>query len=165
MKEGVLRDLLSGNLVKLVAGGLQGVYPDPFTGRALKPEGHYTIQAPVVLSQLTVSPAAQILSFLVMETDSMVRVGRRLFPGTPRDESLKLVVSANAEVLNFASSRMAWLLAKVEGIPGADITPPKVGHFTATQDYRIRAEEGVFFEFLCPAHNLAFKFAACIQCI
>lgn len=165
MKEGVLRDLLSGNLAKLVAGGLQGVYIDSFTSRALRPETHLAIQAPVVLSQLTLSPAAQIMSFLIMETDSMVRVGRRLFPGTPREEAMKLVVSANAEVLNFTCSRLAWLLAKLEGIPGAEITPPKVGHYTATQGYRIRADEGVFFEFICPPEKLAFRFASCIQCL
>lgn len=165
MKESVLRDLLAGNLAKLVAGGLQGVYPDPFTGRALRAEGSYQVQSPVVLSQLAMSPAAQILCFFAMETDSMVRVGRRLFPGTPREEALKLVVSANAEVLNFISSRLAWLLAKLEGIPGADLTPPKVGNFSATQAYRIRAEEGVLFEFLCPSQNLAFRFAAAVQCL
>lgn len=165
MKEGVLRDLLSGNLVKLVAGGLQGVYPDPFSGRVLKPEGQHSIQAPVVLSQLTLSPASQILCFLVMETDSMVRVSRRLFPGTAREEAMKLVVSANAEVLNFTSSRLAWLLAKLEGIPGAEITPPKVGNFSASQAYRVRGEEGVFFEFLCPPHSLSFRFAAVVQCV
>jgi hypothetical protein len=52
MKESVLRDLLNGNLAKLVAGGLQGVYSDPFTVRVLRPEMHYAVQAPVVLSQL-----------------------------------------------------------------------------------------------------------------
>jgi hypothetical protein len=165
MKEGVLRDLLSGNLVKLVAGGLQGVYPEPFTGRTLKTEDSFAVQAPLVLTQLTLSPGAQILSFFIMESDSMVRAGRALFPGTSREESLKLAVSANAEVLNFVSSRMAWLLAKLEGIPGAEITPPRVGHFTATQAYRIRPDEGAFFEFLCSSQNLAFRFAAMVQCL
>jgi hypothetical protein len=119
----------------------------------------------VVLSQLALSPGAQILCFLAMETDSMVRVGRRLFPGTPREEALKLVVSANAEVLNFTSSRIAWLLAKLEGIPGGEITPPRVGNFAGSQAYRIRAEEGIFLEFLCPAQNLAFRFAGSVQCL
>lgn len=165
MKESVLRDLLSGNLVKLVAGGLQGVYPDAFTGSILRPDGHFSIQSPVVLSQLALSPAAQILSFLIMETDSMVRAARRLVPGTPREESLKLVVSANAEVLNFACSRIAWILAKLEGIPGAEITPPKVANFTASQALRVRAEEGAFYEFICPAQNLAFRFITVVQCV
>lgn len=165
MKEGVLRDLLSGNLAKLVAGGLQGVYPEPFTGRALKPEGSFMVQAPIVLTQLALSPGAQILSFFIMESDSMVRAGRALFPGTPREESLKLAVSANAEVLNFVSSRIAWLLAKLEGIPGAEITPPKVGHFSAGQAYRIRPDEGAFLEFHCPSQNVAFRFAAMVQCL
>ena len=165
MKESVRRDLLSGNLVKLVAGGLQGVYPEPFTGRTLKPEGGFSVQSPIVLTQLTLSPGAQILSFFILESDSMVRAGRALFPGTAREESLKLAVSANAEVLNFVSSRIAWLLAKLEGIPGAEITPPKVSHFTAGQAYRIRPDEGAFFEFNCPSQNLAFRFAAVVQCL
>lgn len=160
-----MRDLLAGHLVKLVAGGLQGVYPDAFTGRSLRPEGNYSIQSPVVLSQLAASPAAQILSFLIMETDSMVRAGRRLVPGSPREESLKMVVSANAEVLNFACSRLAWILAKLEGLPGAEITPPKVGNFTASQAFKIRAEEGILLEFACPAQNMAFRFASVVQCV
>lgn len=160
-----MRDLLAGHLAKLVSGGLQGVYPDAFTGRALRPEGQYAIQSPVVLSQLAASPAAQILSFFVMETDSMVRAGRRLVPGSPREEAVKVVVSANAEVLNFASSRLAWILAKLEGLPGAEITPPRIGNFTSTQAFRIRGEEGIFLEFACPAQDLAFRFASVVQCV
>lgn len=165
MKESVLRDLLSGNLARLVSGGLQGVYPDAFAGRRVQPEGQYSVQSQVVLSQLAASPAAQVLSFLVMETDSMVRAGRRLVPGSPREEALKLVVSANAEVLNFACSRLAWILAKLEGLPGAEITPPKVGNFAASQAYRIRSEEGIFLEFNCPSQNMAFRFASVVQCL
>lgn len=141
------------------------MYPEPFQGRPLKPEGSFSVQSPIVLTQLTLSPGAQILSFFIMESDSMVRAGRALFPGTAREESLKLAVSANAEVLNFVSSRIAWLLAKLEGISGAEITPPKVGHFTASQAYRIRPDEGAFFEFTCPSQNLAFRFAALVQCL
>jgi hypothetical protein len=160
MKESVLRDLVAGSMVKLVSGGLQGIYPDKFAGKAFKAEGQYVVQSPVVLSQLAVSPAAQVLSLLVM-----VRAGRRICPGTPKEEALKLVLSANAEVLNFTSSRLSWLLAKVEGIAGAEITPPKVTNFTGVQAFRVRADEGVFFEFLCPAHNLAFRLAVVVQCL
>ena len=165
MKESVLRDLLAGSLSKLVAGGLKGIYVDDFEARPFKAEGSLSIQSPVVLSQLAMSPKAQILSFLVMETDSMARMGRRLFPGMPREEALKMVVSANAEVLNFTGSRLGWLLAKVEGIPGAEITAPKVGNFTGTQAYRVRGEEGVFSDFHCPAQNASFRFVASVQCV
>lgn len=160
-----MRDLLAGHLVKLVAGGLQGVYSDAFTGRVLRTTGHQSIQSPVVLSQLAASPAAQILSFFVMETDSMVRAGRRLMPGSPREEALKIVISANAEVLNFACSRLAWILAKVEGLPGAEITPPKVGNFTGTQAFKIRGDEGIHLEFSCQAQNMTFRFASVVQCV
>jgi hypothetical protein len=78
---------------------------------------------------------------------------------------LKLVLSANAEVLNFTCSRLSWLLAKVEGLAGAEITPPKVSNFTGIQAFRVRADEGVFFEFTCPAHNLAFRMASVVQCL
>src|SRR4051812_49248248 len=139
MKESVLRDLIGSNLGRLVNSGLQGVYPDAFSGRALYADSYFTVQAPIVLSQLACSPATQVLSFLIMETDSMLRVGKRMFKESPRDEAMKLVVSANAEVLNFISSRLSWLLAKTEGIPMADISPPKVGNFTGSQAFRIRA--------------------------
>jgi hypothetical protein len=164
MKESVLRDLLAGNLVKLVAGGLQGVYPDAFRGEIARAQGNFTIQSPVVLSQLVLSPASQILSLLIMETDSMVRAGKRLFPEKAREEALKLVVSANAEVLNFAAARLAWLLAKLEGLRSADLSPPKVSNFSQ-RAFRVRGEEGACLEFRCPAHNLSFKYVASIQSV
>lgn len=165
MKESVVRDLIANNLARLVNGGLQGVYPDPFSVRRIKAEGHYLVQSPVVLTQLALSPLSQILSFFSMETDSMVRLGKRLLPGKPRDESLKMVVSANAEVLNFTTSRLAWLLSKLENARDTEISPPRVGNFAGVQARRIRAEEGVFLEFACAPQNLAFKVACCVQSI
>jgi hypothetical protein len=88
-----------------------------------------------------------------------------MLPDRPREEALKLVISANAEILNFVSSRLAWLLSKLENAPNTEISPPKVGNFSGTQAIRIRAEEGVFFDFSCAPQNLAFKFATCIQSI
>jgi hypothetical protein len=76
-----------------------------------------------------------------------------------------MVVSANAEVLNFAGSRLGWLLAKMEGIPGAEITPPKVGNFTGPQALRVRGEEGIFLDFLCPSQNASFRYVASVQCL
>jgi hypothetical protein len=165
MKEAVVKDLIGNNLVRLIHGGLQGVYTDAFAGRVLKPEGIFAIQSPVVVTQLALSPASQVLSFLMMETDSLIRLGKRMFPDRPREEALKLVVSANAEILNFVSSRVAWLLSKVENAPNTEISPPKVGNFSGSQAHRIRADEGVFFEFACAPQHLAFRFAASIQTI
>ena len=165
MKESVIRDLIGSNLVRLIHGGLQGVYTDAFSGRILNAEGHYAVQSPVVVSQLALSPASQVLSFIMMETDSMVRLGKRMLPDRPKEEALKLVISANAEILNFVSSRLAWLLSKLENVPNTEISPPRVGNFSGTQAYRIRAEEGVFFEFACAPQNLAFRFVSCIQSV
>jgi hypothetical protein len=165
MKESVVRDLIGNNLVRLINGGLQGVYSDAFAGTLVKSQGIYAVQSPVVVSQLALSPAAQILSFFIMETDSMMRLGKRMLPDRPRDEALKLVISANAEILNFVSSRLAWLLSKLENVPVTEISPPKVGNFSGTQAYRIRGDEGVFYEFACAPQHLAFKFAACIQSV
>lgn len=165
MKESVVRDLISNNLARLVNGGLQGVYADAFAARPVKAEGLYLVQSPVVLSQLAMSPVSQILSFLTMETDSMVRLGKRLLPNKPKEESLKLVVSANAEILNFVTSRLAWLLSKLENSRDSEISPPRVGNFSGTQAYRIRAEEGVFCEFACAPQRLEFRFACCVQSI
>ncbi len=165
MKESVVKDLIGNNLVRLMAGGLQGIYPDSHSGRAVKFEHLITVQSPIVLSQLACSPASQILSFLMMETDSLLRLGKRMFPDRPKEDSLKLVVSANAEILNFVSSRLAWLLSKLENVADTEISSPKVGNFTGTQAYRIRAEEGICFDFTCSPQKLAFRFAACIQTI
>lgn len=165
MKESVVRDLIGNNLLRLINGGLQGVYPDPYAGKAVKPQGMYAVQSPVVVSQLALSPGTQVLSFLVMETDSMVRLGKRMLPDRPREEALKLVVSANAEILNFVSSRLAWLLSKLESAAGTEISPPQVGNFSGPQAYRIRPEEGAFFEFTCAPQKLAFRFATLIQTV
>ena len=129
MKESVVRDLIGSNLVRLIHGGLQGIYTDAFSGRILKTEGHYAVQSPVVISQLAMSPASQVLSFLMMETDSMLRLGKRMLPDRPKEEALKLVISANAEILNFVSSRIAWLLSKLENVPNTEISPSHGGQF------------------------------------
>ncbi|MBW8886292.1 MAG: hypothetical protein JF616_00935 [Fibrobacteres bacterium] len=171
MKDSVVRDLIANNLARLVNGGLQGVYSDPFAARLAKGEAVYPVQAPVVLSQLAMSPLSQILSFLTMETDSMVRVGKRILPDKPKEEALKLVVSANAEILNFVTSRLAWLLSKLENSRETEISPPRVGNFSGVASatgfpaFRIRAEEGVCYDFECAPQRLAFRFACCVQTI
>jgi hypothetical protein len=165
MKESVVKDLIGNNLIRLVNSGLQGVYPDPYAGRSIKAEGIFTVNSPVVLSQLALSPRAQVLSFLSMETDSMVRLGKRMLPDKPKEEALKLVVSANAEILNFVTSRLAWLLSKLENAKDTEISPPRVGNFSGVLAYRIRAEEGLLLEFTCSPQRLAFRFYACVQTI
>jgi hypothetical protein len=163
MKESIVKDLIGGNLVRLVTTAVQGVYPDAYEGRALAAHGIHSIESPVAISQLACSPASQILSFLTMETDSMVRLGNRMLPGRPREESLKLVLSANAEILNFVSSRLAWLLSKLENSPLTEISPPEISNFSRDRAFRIRADEALCFEFTCAPQNLAFRFAAGIQ--
>jgi hypothetical protein len=173
MKESVVRDLIANNLARLVNGGLQGVYPDPFGARPAKAEGLYLVRAPVVLSQLAMSPLSQILSFLTMETDSMVRVAKLMLPGKPKEEGLKLVVSANAEILNFVTSRLAWLLSKLENSRETEISPPRIGNFSGNgagsvsgaPAFRIRAEEGICFDFECVPQRLAFRVICCVQSI
>lgn len=163
MKESVVKDLIGNNLVRLMDGGLQDIYPDSYSGRAVKIDPLFLVQSPIVLSQLACSPASQILSFLSMETDSLLRLGKRMFPDRSKEDTLKLVVSANAEILNFVSSRLAWLLSKLENVANTEISPPKIGNFSGSQAYRIRAEEGICFEFTCSPQKLAFRYAACIQ--
>jgi hypothetical protein len=163
MKESVVKDLIGNNIVRLMTGGLQDIYPDSYSGQAVKNEHMITVQSTIVLSQLACSPASQILSFLTMESDSLLRLGKRMFPDRTKEDALKLVISANAEILNFVSSRLAWLLSKLENVSDTEISPPKVGNFSGTQAYRIRAEEGLCFEFTCSPQKMAFRYAACIQ--
>lgn len=165
MKESVVKDLIGNNLVRLMTGGLQGIYTDSYSGQPVKIENQITVQSPVVISQLASSPNSQILSFLIMETDSLLRLGKRMFSDRPQEEALKLVVSANAEILNFVSSRLAWLLSKLENVTDTEISSPKVGNYTGIQAYRIKVEEGICFDFTCSPQKLAFRYAACIQAL
>lgn len=163
MKESVVKDLIGGNLVRLVTSAAQGVYPDAFEGKAAAGQGLISIDSALALSQLACSPLSQILSFLTMETDSMVRLGSIMMPGGPREESLKLVLSANAEILNFVSSRLAWLLSKLESTSETGISPPEVSNFSGDRAFRIRGDECLCFDFTCAPQNLAFRFTAEIQ--
>jgi hypothetical protein len=163
MKESVLRGLLGGNITKLVNSGLQGVYPFPFASGPFKTGGPYTIQSPVVLSQLAMSPSVQVLSYLIMETDAMLRTSKQMFPKEPREEALKLAVSANAEVLNFVASRISWLLAKLEGVNSAELSPPRVTSCAGQNAQRVRAEEGIFLEFWTKEQALSFRFVTSVQ--
>jgi len=163
MKEAVLKDLIGGHLVRLVITAAQGVYPDAYEGKAVSGHGLFSIDSTLAVSQLACSPVSQILSFLTMETDSMLRLGNRMLPGRPKEESLKLVLSANAEILNFVSSRLAWLLSKLENTSDTEISPPEVSNFSGDRAFRIRADEGLCFDFTCAPHNLAFRYSAEIQ--
>lgn len=163
MKESVVKDLIAANLVRLMAAGLQDIYPDSYLGQPFKTEQPIAIQAPIVLSQLTCSPSSQILSFLWMDNDSLLRLGKRMFPDRSKEESLKFIVSANAEILNFVSSRLAWLLSKLENVANTEISPPKIGNFNGRHAYRIRSEEAICFDFTCSPQKLSFRYAACIQ--
>jgi hypothetical protein len=165
MKESVVKDLISNNLVRLMAGGLQDIYPDSYAGQSVKSNPIIIVQSPIVLSQLACSPASQILSFFVMDSDSLLRLGKRMFPDRTKEDSIKLVISANAEILNFVSSRLAWLLSKLENATDTEISPPKIGNYTGRQGYRIRPEDGICFDFNCSPQKLSFRYAACIQSI
>jgi hypothetical protein len=165
MKESLLRDLLGSNLVKLVNSGLQGVYPFAFASRPFKPAGSFSVESPVVLSQLAISPKAQVLVFLIMETDSMLRASMQLFPKESRDDALKLIVSANAEVLNFVTSRVSWLMAKLEGISGAEVSPPRIDNYSGGQSWRVRGEEGLFQEFWTQEQALSFRLVTSVQAL
>jgi hypothetical protein len=163
MKEAVVKDLIATNLVRLMTAGLQDIYPDSYSGQPIPSSNPITIHSPIVLSQLACSPSSQILSFLWMESDSLLRLGKRMFPDRSREDSLKFVVSANAEILNFVSSRLAWLLSKLENVANTEISPPRIGNFSGARAYRIRSEEAICFDFSCSPQKLSFRYAASIQ--
>jgi|SRR5690606_1733766 len=160
MKHEALKTLIDNNLVKIVSAGMRGVYPGAFKSA---PAFHreYSLTCPIVTHQLVCSGTMQILSFFVMDPRSFVKAGVMLFPKMPRNENLKLVVSANAEILNWTSSKIGFVLGKMEGKNDVSITPPLVMNFSGEGRLPIPCEDTLFWTFRF--QDLAFDFIITVQ--
>src|SRR5690606_35064962 len=99
--------------------------------------------------------------FFVMDPRSFVKAGEMLFPKMPRNESLKLVVSANAEILNWTSSKIGFVLVKMEGKGDVTITPPRIMNFSGEGRLPILCEDTLFWAF--QSQDLAFDFIITVQ--
>lgn len=162
MREEQLKSIVGENLDKLIAGGIRGVYPFAFAGTPT-PKQEYRVDSAVVNNQLVFSQATQILSFMIMDLNVILLAAQKLFPKLPRNESLKLVVSAHNEILNSASSKLGMILGRTEGKNDVIVTPPLIGNHTGDNRLLLKASECLFWNFRADA--ISFDFIVSIQMV
>ncbi len=157
-----LKSLVEGNFEKLIAGGIRGVYPFEFSGIPA-PKQQYRIDSPVVNNQLVFSPSTQIISFLIMELPSIMEASQKLFPKKSRNDGLKMIVSAHNEILNSASSKLAMVLARIDGKSDIVVTPPMVSNQAGDNGIPLNVSECLFWTFRF--EKIAFDLIVTIQMI
>ncbi|MEO7425466.1 MAG: hypothetical protein ABI036_09785 [Fibrobacteria bacterium] len=162
MREDQLKSIVSENLDKLMSGCIRGVYPFAFSGSPA-PRQEYRVDAAVVNNQLVFSHATQILSFLIMDLNVILLAAQKLFPKLPRNESLKLVVSAHNEILNSASSKLGMILARTQGKNDVIVTPPLIVNQTGENSMLLRSSECLFWNFRADA--ISFDIIVSIQMV
>lgn len=160
MQTDPLKSLIDNNLAKIVAAGMRGVYPGVFASEAVF-HREYVLESPIVTHQLVCSETMQILSFFSMDPRSFVSAGEKLFPKMARNESLKMVASANSEILNSTSSKFGMVLSKMEGRNDIVITPPLIMNFSGEGRIPINCDDTLFWVFRSP--DMAFDFITTIQ--
>jgi hypothetical protein len=162
MQESSLKSLINGNLSKIVTACMRGIYPFAFRS-APKLHGDFSLDLPIVGHQLVFSEKTQVLSFMVMDLPSLIKAGESLFPRMPRNESLKMIVSANNEILNAADSKFGLLMARIDGKNDVVITPPLVMNFSGENRLPIPCEDAVFWTFTAP--EISFDFIVSVQAV
>jgi hypothetical protein len=123
MNESQIRELLGKGLPKIAAASINAVYPVGFKAEEERPRD-YVVDAQLVGSQLLYTRNFQVLSFLVMESSQIFKLGQRVFPKYGRTEIPKMVVSANGEALNTIMGKLAYLVGKVDQDAEVTTTPP-----------------------------------------
>lgn len=162
MHEEQLKTLIDTHFEKLIAAGIRGVYPFAFSG-APTPRQHYQVDSAVVNNQLVFSPSTQILSFLIMDLACLIATAENVFPKKPRNDGLKMIVSAHNEILNSASSKLGLLLARIEGRNEVVVTPPMVTNHSGEGSLHLNAGECLFWTFR--SEKITFDFVVTIQTI
>ena len=160
MREDQIRTFLRSNLSKIVLSCAGAVYPVPFKSEEVAYK-EYCLDLPIIGHQLVCTEAAQILAFIVMELNSFLAVGEKMFPNMPRNEGVKLLVSANNEILNTTCSKLAAILSKSEGKGTAVITPPAVMNYSGENKMAINCADSVFLH--CQSSDFSFNFIATFQ--
>jgi hypothetical protein len=162
MREDQVRTYIQANLSKIVESCAGAVYPAP-----LKSEGvackEFCLDLPIVGHQLVCTEGAQILSFMVMELNSFLALSGKMFPKLPRNDGVKMLVSANNEILNTISSKLAVILSKSEGKGTATITPPVVMNYSGASKIAINCADSHILQ--CQAPDFSFRFIATFQMI
>lgn len=162
MREDQVRTFIESNLSKIVLACAGSVYPTSFKSEGLTHK-EYTLDLPIVGHQLVCTDKAQILSFIVMELSSFLVIGKKMFPDMARNESVKMLVSANSEILNTTNSKLAFILSKVEGKGGAIITPPVVMNYSGEHKMPVNCVDSIFLH--CQSQDFAFDFVTTVQMI
>jgi hypothetical protein len=162
MREDQVRTYIQANLAKIVETCAGAVYPNPFKSEALACK-EYPLDLPIIGHQLVCTEGAQILSFMVMELNSFLALSRIMFPKMPRNEAVKLLVSANNEILNTISSKLASILSKVEGKGSAIITPPVVMNYTGSNKILVNCADSHLLH--CQAADFCFRFISTFQMV
>ncbi|MDQ2999713.1 MAG: hypothetical protein M3Y08_00420 [Fibrobacterota bacterium] len=160
MNEEQLKSIVDANLEKIVALGLRGVYPFAFVGSA-SPRREYSVDSAIVNNQLVFTPTTQILCFLIMDLTNTLLAAQKLFPKMPRNESLKMVVSANNEIINSASSKLGMVLSRAAGNGEVTVTPPLVMNHTGENRLPLNVSDCLFWTFR--SECIVFDFIIAIQ--
>ncbi len=162
MREDQVRTYIQANLSKLVESCAGAVYPAPFKSEGLVFK-EYCLDLPIVGHQLVYTEGAQILSFMIMDLNSFLAVSGKMFPKMPRNEGVKMLVSANNEILNTITSRLSGILTKSEGKGNAVITPPVVMSYAGENRLAVNCADSHFLQ--CNSSDASFRFIATFQMI
>lgn len=162
MREDQLRTLIQTNLSKLVESCAGASYPFPFKSESFAPKD-FSLDLPIVGHQLAFTEGAQILSFMVMELNSFLALSAKMFPKMPRNEGVKLLVSANNEILNTITSKLAAILSKSEGKGSAVVTPPVVMSYAGADKMALNCADSLFLH--CQSSDFSFRFITIFQMV
>ncbi|MDB5105436.1 MAG: hypothetical protein JWP91_3125 [Fibrobacteres bacterium] len=162
MQTNALGKWVETNFERIAMVAAKGTYPFPFKASQTESAG-YRIDAPIVNHQLVCSDRAQVLIFLIMDLASLAYIANTVFPKLPRNEGIQMAVSANNEILNITSSKLAAVLNQVEIAKKSIVTPPVVMSYSNEAAFTLDDQEALAFDFKCSGIN--FKFIATVQTI
>jgi hypothetical protein len=162
MREEQLREFIGGSLAKVVLACTGAAYSFPFQAQALSCK-EYSLDLPIVGHQLVCTEGTQIVSYILMELNSFLTASATLFPNQPRNESIKMIISGNNEILNLVDSKLAAILSRVEGRGSAVITPPVVMNYSGGNKLAINCSESIMLQ--CQCRDFAFRFISTLQMV
>lgn len=162
MREDQVRNFIQTNLCKIVENCASASYPFPIKGETIVHKD-FSLDLPIIGHQLACTDGAQILSFIIMDLNSFLALSAKMFPKMPRNEGVKLLVSANNEILNTITSKLASILSKSEGKGSAVITPPVVMNYAGANKLALDCADSLFLN--CRSSDFSFRFVATFQMI
>ncbi len=160
MREAQVKSLIESNLSKIVLACTGAAYPTSFQNQLIACK-EYWLDLPIVGHQLVCTERTQILSYILMELSSFVVVSAKIFPNMARNESIKLLVSGNNEILNTVSSKLAFILSKVEGCGNPIVTPPLVMNYAGENKMPVNCADTIFLH--CQSPDFSFRFLTTVQ--